>query len=46
MVAAVQEFVDRCELGEIRSKHTYGKMKSILLDVRRTLDNSHPKGDS
>ena len=27
---AMQEFVDRCELGEVRSKYTYMKFKKIL----------------
>lgn len=27
---AAQEFIDRCDRGEIRSKHTYEKFKAIL----------------
>ena len=27
---AAQEFVDRCERGEIRSTYTYNKFKAIL----------------
>ena len=30
MVNAMQEFVGRCEAGEIRSKYTYAKFKEIL----------------
>ncbi len=28
--AAMQEFVDRCEKGEVRSKYTYKKFKELL----------------
>jgi len=28
--AAMQEFVDRCERGEVRSKYTYNKFKKLL----------------
>ncbi len=28
--AAIQEFVDRCEKGEVRSKYTYKKFKDLL----------------
>lgn len=28
--AAIQEFVDRCERGEVRSKYTYAKFKALL----------------
>ena len=27
---AIQEFVDRCERGEVRSKYTYNKFKELL----------------
>lgn len=27
---AMQEFVDRCERGEVRSKYTYDKFKRLL----------------
>lgn len=30
LIAAAQEFLARCEKGEIRSKYTYGKFKEIL----------------
>lgn len=33
LVAAAKEFVDRCERGEIRSKHTYGRFKAALVGV-------------
>jgi len=28
--SAMQEFVDRCDKGEVRSKYTYNKFKEIL----------------
>jgi hypothetical protein len=31
-VEAMQEFIDRCERGEVRSRYTYGKFKDILQD--------------
>lgn len=34
---AMQEFVDRCEKGEIRSRYTYGKFKALL-----SRDNATP----
>ena len=30
---AMQEFVDRCERGEVRSKYTYAKFKDLLETV-------------
>ena len=33
LVDAMQEFVDRCERGEIRSKYTYTKFKELLKGV-------------
>jgi hypothetical protein len=30
LTEAMQEFVDRCDRGEIRSKYTYTKFKEIL----------------
>lgn len=30
LIAAAQEFVDRCERKEIRSEYTYNKFKTIL----------------
>lgn len=32
---AMQEFVDRCERGEVRSKYTYSKFKSILESLNK-----------
>ena len=29
-LAAMQEFCDRCDLGEVRSTYTYEKFKKIL----------------
>jgi hypothetical protein len=29
-IDAMQEFVDRCERGEVRSKYTYAKFKGLL----------------
>lgn len=34
MYSAMQEFVDRVEAGEVRSKKTYAKFKSILAAAR------------
>ena len=30
---AMQEFVDRCDRGEVRSKYTYSKFKTLLADA-------------
>jgi hypothetical protein len=30
LIEAAQEFIDRCDRGEIRSKYTYAKFKAIL----------------
>lgn len=35
---AMQEFVDRCDRGEVRSKYTYAKFKALL-------DTKAPNGE-
>ncbi|MDW9481171.1 hypothetical protein GOB57_21225 [Sinorhizobium meliloti] len=37
---AVQEFVDRVERGEVRSKRTYGKFKELLSDAPALVGDS------
>ncbi len=34
MREAMQEFVDRCDAGQVRSKYTYAKFKRILGPVQ------------
>ena len=34
LIDAAQEFVDRCERGEVRSKYTYAKFKKILESLK------------
>lgn len=34
MAGAMQEFIDRCDRGEVRSKRTYSKFKNILAKAR------------
>ena len=34
MKEAMQEFVNRCEKGEVRSKYTYSKFKELLKDKK------------
>jgi len=34
MQEAMQEFVDRCERGEVRSRHTYRKFEKILARLK------------
>lgn len=33
MLEAMQEFVDRCDRGEVRSKKTYAQFKSIIAEA-------------
>ena len=37
MREAMQEFVDRCDAGQVMSKYTYAKFKQILAIVPRRL---------
>ncbi len=34
LCAAMQEFVDRCDTGSVRSKYTYAKFKGLLASVQ------------
>ena len=39
---AMQEFVDRCERGEVRSKYTYAKFKKLLAGDEPVLGRQTP----
>jgi hypothetical protein len=42
LIDAVQEFVDRCDRGEVRSVYTYNKFRGILKNIKGEID-THSK---
>jgi hypothetical protein len=46
MKEAMQEFVDRCDKGEVRSKKTYSKFKEILKSIPPSQQATKPSVDN